>query len=129
MAMFELRITPDDGDTLDVSAGMRDVRMWEKTHKNRGLGQLSDGAAISATVLYELAFTAAKRSGLLPAGLTEDAFADQYELEVEEPAERAARIKAEALVARIAAGEVPSDDEPEGSEPEGDGADPTRPAV
>jgi len=112
MGMFNFRLTPDDGETIDVVASMRDVRMWEKTHKGRSLGQLSDGAGISATILYELGFTAAKRGQSIPSGLTEDDFADRYDLEVETDEQTAARTAAVDLKARIEAGAVESGEDP-----------------
>ncbi len=101
MAMFDMRVIPDGGEPFDISAGMRDVRLWEKTHAKRSLGMLRDEGGVSATVLYEIAFTACRRSGSIPADMTEDVFADSYEIDIETPKEREARLRAEALKARI----------------------------
>jgi hypothetical protein len=77
MSMFELRIQPDGAEPFDVSAGMRDVRLWEKTHRGRSMGQLQSADGVSATVLFEVAYTACKRQGAIPAGLTEDEFCER----------------------------------------------------
>lgn len=107
MAMFELRITPDEtGEAFDVNAGMRDVVIWERTHRGRSLAQIGDGN-LTATMVFELAFSACRRQQRIPRELTEEQFFESYEVEVEEPAERAARIKAEALKQRIVDGVVP----------------------
>jgi hypothetical protein len=87
--MFAFRATPDNGDTLIIEAGMRDLRMWEKTHKGRALGQVRDSANISATVLYEIAFSAARRQGMLALDVNEDAFGDTYDIEPLNAAETA----------------------------------------
>jgi hypothetical protein len=137
VGMFELRLTPDStGETFDVSAGMRDVVMWEKTHRGRSLAQIGEGN-LSAVMIYELAFAACRRQQLIPRELTEQEFNDTYEIDVETPDEHAARLRAEALRDRIAAGEVEVPPRAEGepfngftpqhSEEPADGMDPTRP--
>lgn len=125
MAMFEFLLQPDAGEPVEMTAGMRDVRLWEKTHPKRSMGQLQDGAGISATILFEVAYSAAKRQGRIPAGMTEDEFVEQYEIDVETPDEKAARLRAEDLKRRIQDGVPPADDD------EGDpsGLDPTPAAV
>jgi hypothetical protein len=110
--MFELRIHPDGAEPFDVTAGMRDVRQWEKTHRGRGLGQLQSKDGISATILFEIAYTACRRQSRIPAGLTEDEFADTFEIDVETPDEKAARLRAENLKRHIEDGEVPEDGDP-----------------
>lgn len=95
MSMFEFLIKPDDGEPFEISAGLRDIRMWEKTHPKRSMGQLQDGAGISAIILFEVAYAALRRQGRLPEGLSEDAFAALYDIEVETPEEKRARLAAE----------------------------------
>lgn len=111
MAMFNLRLTPDDGETFDVEAGMRDVVMWEKTHRGRSLAALA-GEGLSATMIYELAYSACRRQQLLPRDLPESLFVERYEIEVEEDDERAARLRAEALRDRIRDAELPGAEQP-----------------
>lgn len=95
MAMFELTVTPDGGDPIEVSAGLRDIRIWEKTHAKRSLGMLQDGANISATILFEVAYAACRRQGIIAATLTEDDFVEAFEIDVETPEEKRARKAAE----------------------------------
>lgn len=112
MGMFELRVTPDGGEAFDLSAGMRDVRMWEKTHKGRGMGMLREAEGVSATLLFEIAYSACRRQKLIPDGMTEDEFTEMYEVDIETPEERTARQRAEELTARIRGGEVSDDADP-----------------
>lgn len=82
-AMFEFEIVSDlTGETTAVAAGMRDVRMWEKTFPRRSFGQLTDKSNFSATVMYEIAFTAARRRGVVDGGLTLEQFVERYDLAV-----------------------------------------------
>lgn len=142
--MFDLRIAPDDGEPFDVKAGMRDVVMWEKTHRGRSLSQLGDGG-LSAGMVYELAFSACQRQQLIPREMTEKQFTDTHEIDVETPEQSAARQRAEDLKARILAGVVEpptvagvlTDEPDEPDEPfdgftphhAADESDPTRPEV
>lgn len=80
--MFKFKVMPDGGEAFEADAGMRDIRMWERTHKGRTFGQLTDRNNMSATALFELAFVASKRLGQLPAGVTEDQFAIDYEIDL-----------------------------------------------
>jgi hypothetical protein len=82
--MFSFIIVPDaDGvERFELTAGMRDIRMWEKTRRGRSLGQMNDPSKASATVLFEIAHTAASRQGLVPSGLTDDEFAERYDIEM-----------------------------------------------
>jgi hypothetical protein len=82
---FRFRVEPDDGDTFEVGAGMRDTRLWEKLHRNRSLGMLSDPASMSATVLFELAYSACRRQGMVPVAMTVDQFVDAYDIEMIDP--------------------------------------------
>lgn len=101
MTMFQFRVTPDNGEPFDVTAGMRDVRWWEKTHRGRSMGMLQSAAGVSAGVLFEIAYSAARRQGFVPDTMTGDAFADAFEIDVETTEEHAARVRAEGLVDRI----------------------------
>lgn len=130
MAMFEFRVVPDEGEAFDLTAGMRDLVMWEKTHKGRGLAQVGDG--LTASMIYEIAFSACRRQQLLPRELAEADFVAGYEVDVETAQEKAARLRAEELKRRIDEGTVPPDatvdeldDEPL---PAGD-VDPTHPGA
>ena len=115
--MFELMIQPDDGEPFEVSAGMRDVRLWEKTHPKRGLGQLQDGAGISAVLLFEIAYSACRRQKRIPAELTEDEFCEAYEIDVETPQEKAARLRAQALRDDLLAVDEDDEDVPNDLDP------------
>lgn len=132
MAMFEFRIVPDDGEAFDLTAGMRDLVMWEKTHRGRALAQVGDG--LSASMVYEIAFSACRRQQVLPRDLTEPEFIAGYEVDVETVDEKAARLRAEALKQRIAEGVVPPDateddvEDDDASPPAGD-VDPTPPGA
>lgn len=82
--MFKFTVRPDDPALLDfdVEAGMRDLRRWEKTHKGRVFGQIADAKGMSATALFEIAFAACSRQGLIPPGLTEDQFAETHDIDL-----------------------------------------------
>lgn len=123
MTMFQFRVTPDRGEPFDLTAGMRDVRWWEKTHRGRSMGMLQSAAGVSAGVLFEIAYSAARRQGFVPDTMTGDAFADAFEIDVETAEEHAARLKAEALVDRINEADAPADEQAEGGE------DPTHAAL
>lgn len=89
--MFKFTVTPDaeGAEPFELDATMRDLRVWEKTHHKRSLGQATDGAAISATMLFEIAYSACVRQRKIPAGLTEEQFAEQYEIEPDDDGEDA----------------------------------------
>lgn len=110
--MFNLRITPDGGETVDVSAGMRDVVMWEKTHRGRSLAELGAGG-LTAGMVYELTYAACRRQQLIPRELTEAQFNESYEIEVEDDDVRAARLRAQDLKRRIVDAELPAPPEPD----------------
>lgn len=129
MSMFEFRVIPDDPavEPFDLTAGMRDVRIWEKTHPRRGMGMLQDAAGVKAEVLFEIAFSACRRQKLIPAEMTEESFIDAHEIDIETPGEKAARKKAERLRDEIlTAGEpeIPGDEEDAGLDPTPAGASP-----
>ncbi|HYD28882.1 hypothetical protein [Brevundimonas sp.] len=92
--MFEFRILPDGGEPFEITASMRDLRMWEKTHRGRSMGVLSDRSSLSATILFEIAYAACRRQGKIHNDMTGDVFAETHdfelgeEVEEEEPAEK-----------------------------------------
>jgi len=59
--MFDFKITPDGGETVEVTAAARDVLQWEKTTKGVSLGMLQ--STLRMTDMYGIAFFAAKRTG------------------------------------------------------------------
>lgn len=74
-----LLVEPDDGDDWKVDINMRTVERWERTFQGRSFGQLLGPGGMSASAMYELAWTAAKRDGRpLPEKFTE--FKDQNEV-------------------------------------------------
>lgn len=130
MSMFDMIVTPDDGEPIEIEANMRDVRMWEKTHRGRALASHL-GENMKAEYLFELAFSACRRQRLIPAELTEESFIETHEIELEEPGARARRHAARAFRAEIVgATSTPPVivDEAEDGGDEG-GPDPTRPGV
>lgn len=83
--MFEFKIIPDepDAEPFEITAGMRDIRAWEKAFPKRSMGMMSDAATMSATVMFELAYIASKRQGKLPDSLCAVRAADGVEQFVE----------------------------------------------
>ena len=85
--MFDFTITPDGGEPFEMTAGMRDIVIWERTHKGRAFAQLGDGG-MSATMLYEIAYSACRRQQLVPRELTEAQFVGTYDISLgDEPEE------------------------------------------
>lgn len=82
--MFPFKITPDDpqAEPFDIVAGMRDLRVWEKTNPKRSMGSLNTPSAISATVMFEVAYAACVRQQRIPRGMTLDEFAETHEIEM-----------------------------------------------
>lgn len=128
--MFDLIVTPDDGEPIELEAGMRDVRMWEKTHRGRALATHL-GENMKAEYLFELAYSACRRQQLIPPELTEEQFVETYEIDLEQPGERARRKAAAAFKAELSAATVPPETPTDEAEDEGDrgGVDPTHPGV
>jgi hypothetical protein len=78
-AITRLRVEPDNGATYEIDITMRDVVQWETTFPGRALGQLNTIAGLSARDMYELAWTAAKRTGIpVPADFGE--YKSQFEV-------------------------------------------------
>lgn len=67
--MFDFKIQPDGGDEFTVTAGSRDVLVWEKTTKGASFGSIADGLKLAD--LYKIAHIAAKRHGLFNGTLAE----------------------------------------------------------
>lgn len=84
--MFTFKVVPDDPavEPFELTAGMRDLRLWEKTNKGRGLGMLGDKAGVSVVILFEIATAAATRQRKVPIGTTADEFAEAYEIELQD---------------------------------------------
>lgn len=84
--IFEFTVTPDaDGaEPFTVKTGMRDIRAWEKTHRGRSMGQLSDNAGMSATILFELAATSCRRQGIVSGTMSDDDFVEQFDIDFSE---------------------------------------------
>lgn len=86
---FVSDIVPDasqDESEFRVVAGPREVALWERTGKGRSLGKLESDP--SMTALYEIAYTACHRQGLVSCPLNE--FLDRYDVHpVNEEAEAA----------------------------------------
>lgn len=76
--MFTFKVQPDDGEAFEVTAGSRDLRVWEKTGPNRSIGKLM--AELKMTSLYEVAHIAARRQQLFTGSLQE--FGETCELVV-----------------------------------------------
>lgn len=77
--MITFTLVPDHGDPLEVTAGTRDVYVWEKTSKGKTFAAAMGSPAI--VDLYEIAWHAARRQGLFTGGL--ENFVATYELETE----------------------------------------------
>lgn len=89
--MFEFKIIPDDPECepFEITAGMRDLRLWEKAFPKRSMGMLGDSATMSASIMFELAFIACRRQRKLsdsmsvvrgPDGV--ELFAEEFEIEL-----------------------------------------------
>lgn len=67
--MFTFKITPEAGDPYEVRANTRDVLVWEKSTRDRTMGQLMQD--MSLVDLYKIAHIAARREGLCEDTLSE----------------------------------------------------------
>lgn len=77
--MIGFKLTPDDGETFEVTAKSRDVYLWEKTSKGKSFKQLMD--SMSMVDLYAIAHLAAKRTGQFDGTL--DEFSKTVDLDFE----------------------------------------------
>lgn len=66
---YRFTLRPDDGEPVEVVATTRDIVVWEKTGKGRSFSNLARDAHMAD--LYELAWQAAKRQGLVDCNLGE----------------------------------------------------------
>ncbi|MFI6160393.1 hypothetical protein ACIA59_10635 [Micromonospora haikouensis] len=78
--MFDFKIKPDEGDEFELTAGSRDVLVWEKTTKGATFGSIAQGLRI--TDMYKIAWISAKRQNMFDGTLAE--FESSVELEFEE---------------------------------------------
>ncbi len=108
MASFTFTVIPDDKgvESFEVKAGMRDLRMWEKTNRGRSLGQLSDQKTLTASAMIEIAHAACRRQGLVAESVSLETFLAMYDIEAEEGedtehVEREATIDLDVLVAKL----------------------------
>lgn len=105
--MHDFKIMPDDGETFYVTSGMRDVRLWERTHRGATVGAL--GESVTAQRLFEVAYVTCKRNKLIPEGMTEAEFDAAYDFSIETPEAKRARL----LKNRIVEADEPAGDESE----------------
>lgn len=84
--MFSFTAKADDGETFSFESDSRDVANWERTTKGAAMGQLAadDGAGMSFTALYRIAWFAARRLGLVPRDMSQPDFERRYALELED---------------------------------------------
>lgn len=90
--MFNFTAKGDDGGTFDFESDSRDVANWERTTKGAAMGQLAadDGAGMSFTALYKIAWFAARRLKLVGDDIPLTVFQSLYALELnddDKPAE------------------------------------------
>lgn len=78
---FKMIITADEQEPDEFIADSRDIRMWERTHKDAKLGNLME--AFEMDVMYTIAWFAAKRHGVIE-GMKLEEFANTYALDFEE---------------------------------------------
>lgn len=77
--MITVTLRPDHGDPIEVTAGTRDVYMWEKTTKGKTFSQFQESPSIAD--FYEITWHAVRRQGLFTGSFNE--FVAAYELEAE----------------------------------------------
>jgi len=76
--VLRFKVTPDEGEPYELTAGSRDVYAWEKTGRDRSITQFADGVSVVAG--YEVAHLAAVRQGRYVGALAD--FVAGHELEV-----------------------------------------------
>jgi len=84
--MFTFTAKPDEGDSLTFESDSRDVANWERTTKGATMGSLAsgNGAGLSFTALYKIAWFAARRLMLIPGDMTLPDFQRQYAIDIED---------------------------------------------
>ena len=75
--MHNFRITPDNGDTYEVTSTTRDILMWERTTKGAAAFQLQEP---TMGALYRIAHLASQRTGQFSGTLKD--FEESVDLEV-----------------------------------------------
>jgi hypothetical protein len=76
--MFKFTVLPDNGKPYDVVATSRDVRVWEKQHKDNSLSKFSQDLKLDD--LYSVAYIASVRQGLYSG--TQEEFDKSVDLEM-----------------------------------------------
>ena len=70
--MYPFIVKPDNGEPYEVTAGPRDILVWEKTTRGKSFGgDLMDVKALQLTDMYKLAWIASRRLGLFAGTLQE----------------------------------------------------------
>ena len=90
--MFTFTATNDAGESLKFESDSRDVANWERTSPGATMGSLArdNGAGLSFTALYRIAWFAAKRQMLI-GSMTLPEFQKEYAIDIElEAAEKPA---------------------------------------
>jgi hypothetical protein len=84
--MFKMTIQPDqDGvEPFEIDAKLRDLVWWEKAFKGRSLGMLSNEGKVSATIMFEIGYSACRRQGVLDATVTLEQFINTHDIELED---------------------------------------------
>jgi hypothetical protein len=82
--MFKMRVVPDQGDPFDITATLRDLVWWEKAFRGRSLGMLGDKGKLSATIMYEIGYSACRRQNFIDTNWTLDTFLASCDLELED---------------------------------------------
>ena len=76
--MQKIRILIDGHEPFEVGVTSRDLLFWERTVKGASMARLDAQRAVD---LYSLAWSAAKRQGLLPDGIDLAAFEQAADVE------------------------------------------------
>lgn len=79
--MFTFIITPDDGEPYEVMGDSRDISLWERTGRDRSLGNLERNMRISD--IESIAHIAAQRHGVSVGTLRE--FTERNAINVKPP--------------------------------------------
>jgi hypothetical protein len=83
--MFTFTAKNDSGESLRFESDSRDVANWERTTKGATMGSLAagEGAGLSFSALYKIAWFAARRLMLIPQDMTLPAFQTEYAIDIE----------------------------------------------
>lgn len=81
--MFTFTVLPDNGKEYEVTATSRDVRAWEKKHRDNSLMKLTQDLKLDD--LYQVAYIASVRQGLYSGSQAD--FEASVDLEMEAEAE------------------------------------------